>query len=129
VLAQHHVEAVIGSGDRRRRALQVLDRRPPRIRRPGGRQRQHGGADVTGHHLAAGPGRRSGQPGDRAQPACDVKHAMTRPDPRAGDQFRSPWLEQLAQHESVVALRNRNLGKAQAPRAIIHHACPFAAND
>jgi hypothetical protein len=54
---------------------------------------------------------------------------MARPDPPAGDQFPGPRLEQLAQHEPVVALRNLNLGEAQAPRAIIHHACPFAAND
>jgi hypothetical protein len=33
LLAQHRVEAVIASGDRIRRALEVLDRRPPRVRR------------------------------------------------------------------------------------------------
>jgi hypothetical protein len=129
VLAQHRVEAVVASGDRRRRAFQVLNRRPPRIRRPGGRQREHGGADVTGRHAATGPGRLSRQPRDRAQPARDVKHAMAPPDLRARDQFGSPWLEQLAQHEPVVALRNRNLRKAQAPRALIHHARPSAPND
>jgi hypothetical protein len=45
VLAQHHVETVILSCDRRRRALQVLNRRPSGSLRPGRCRRQHGAAE------------------------------------------------------------------------------------
>ena len=74
LLAEHNVEGAIGDVERRRRALEVLDRSGTGLDWSCRRGGEHGGADVTGHDASCGADRAGRQPRDGAQVACDIQH-------------------------------------------------------